>query len=95
MRKLSPFTFAAFLLPALACAAPQSDTPSPQMQRMQQMLQQKFEAADTNHDGKLSRDEAQAGMPRVAAHFDDIDTAHSGSITLAQIEAYLSAHARQ
>jgi hypothetical protein len=29
-------------------------------------LEQKFQAADTNHDGKLTLEEAKAGMPRVA-----------------------------
>lgn len=52
---------------------------------MAQMLQQRFEAADTNHDGRLSKTEADFGMPRVARHFDEIDASHSGSITLQQI----------
>lgn len=52
---------------------------------MAQMLQQRFEAADTNHDGRLSKTEADSGMPRVAQHFDEIDASHAGSITLQQI----------
>lgn len=53
-------------------------------------LTQRFAAADTNADGRLSRDEAKAGMPRVYRAFDAIDSTHAGSITLAQIEAYLA-----
>lgn len=34
----------------------------------------RFAAADKNQDGKLTLEEAQAGMPKVAANFDKIDT---------------------
>ena len=51
-------------------------------------LQKRFTAADTNADGRLSRDEAKAGMPRVFRSFDAIDEAKTGSITLEQILAY-------
>lgn len=57
---------------------------------MVQMLEQRFQAADTDHDGRLTRAEANAGMPRIAQRFDDIDVSHSGTITLQQIEAFLS-----
>lgn len=50
-------------------------------------LKTKFEAADVDHDGKLTLAEAQAGMPRIAAHFDRIDAAHKGYITLDQVAA--------
>ena len=36
------------------------------------------------------RDEAKSGMSRVYRNFDAIDSAHAGSITLAQIEAYVA-----
>ncbi|GLQ49355.1 hypothetical protein GCM10010872_08040 [Dyella flava] len=57
------------------------------------MLEQRFDAADTNHDGKLTLAEAQAGMPRVAQHFADIDTNHQGYITLDQIKAFMASRA--
>ena len=47
----------------------------------------KFNAADKNHDGKLTLVEAQAGMPRVAAHFSYIDSQGRGYVTLDQILA--------
>jgi len=46
----------------------------------------RFKAADTNGDGKLSRSEAQA-MPWVAKHFDEIDTNHDGYITREELRA--------
>lgn len=52
-----------------------------------QMIQKRFAAADKNHDGKLTLAEAQAGMPKVAANFDKIDTEHRGYVTLDQILA--------
>lgn len=93
MRKTYSLFLAALLLPAIAAAAPQTDSPSPRAQRMLQMLQQRFDAADTNHDGKLTLAEAQAGMPRIAQHFADIDTNHQGYITLEQIKAYVASRA--
>ena len=51
-------------------------------------MQKRFAAADKNGDGRLTKDEAQAGMPYVYKHFDEIDKAKQGSITLAEIAAY-------
>jgi len=39
-----------------------------------------FDKLDTNHDGKLTPDEAQA-HPTVAAHFESADTNHDGVLT--------------
>ena len=49
----------------------------------------RFEAADTDHDGLLSREEAAAGLPRVARHFDEIDLTGSGRVSFSQIEAHV------
>ncbi len=51
-------------------------------------LQKRFAAADKNGDGRLTREEAQAGMPMVYKHFDEIDKAHAGSVSLADIAAF-------
>lgn len=93
MRKTYSIFLAALLLPAIAVASPQANINSPRAQRMMQMLEQKFDAANTNHDGKLTLAEAQAGMPRIAQHFDDIDTHHQGYITLDQIKAFVASRA--
>lgn len=50
-------------------------------------IDERFAAADKNKDGKLTLDEARAGMPRVAENFDRIDTQKRGYVTLEQIKA--------
>lgn len=52
---------------------------------------EKFAAADADHDGKLTRAEAEAGMPEVAKNFDKIDTKKKGYVTQKQIGAYFAA----
>jgi len=46
----------------------------------------RFNAADKNHDGKLTLAEAKAGMPRIAAAFSKIDVDNRGYLTLEQIQ---------
>ncbi|RKP45564.1 EF-hand domain-containing protein [Trinickia fusca] len=59
---------------------------------LQQELENRFAAADTNHDGKLTLAEAQAGMPHVAKYFDQIDATHKGYVTVADIEQFFAQH---
>jgi Ca2+-binding EF-hand superfamily protein len=54
---------------------------------MAERMAERFKAADTDHDGKLTLEEAKAGMPMVARNFDKIDTGHTGGVTLEQIAA--------
>ncbi|HZR35054.1 MAG TPA: hypothetical protein VFA75_06730 [Nevskia sp.] len=57
-------------------------------------LQRRFEAADTQHTGQVTREQAQlAGWGYLVRHFDRIDTAHSGSVSLEQVRQYQSAAA--
>ena len=42
---------------------------------------ERFNAADKDHDGYLSRAETKASMPTVEAHFDKVDANHDGHIT--------------
>jgi Ca2+-binding EF-hand superfamily protein len=93
MRKILSIFLVAFLSPVIAVASPQTNLNAPRAQRMMQMLQQKFDAADTNHDGKLTLAQAQASMPRIAQHFNEIDTNHQGYITLDQIKAFVASRA--
>ncbi|MBP0628774.1 MULTISPECIES: EF-hand domain-containing protein [unclassified Cupriavidus] len=58
-------------------------------ERALQQLQERFAGANTTRDGKLTREQAQAGMPMVASHFDQIDTQRLGYVTLPQIEAFM------
>ena len=80
------------LLPALivivggtACA--QSPAAS-RAEKMRTELNKRFSAADSNVDGRLTRDEARGKMPMVYQNFDAIDTTRSGAVTMADIEAY-------
>ncbi|WP_026036052.1 calcium-binding protein [Cupriavidus sp. BIS7] len=62
--------------------------PIPPTSEAKAMISEKFKAADTNHDGKLTREEAKAGMPEVYKHFDQIDVKKKGYVTARQIGAY-------
>lgn len=53
-------------------------------------LKSRFAAADKNGDGKLTREECQAGMPRIYRGFDKIDSANKGYITLDQIVTFVA-----
>lgn len=58
-------------------------------------MQERLKAADTNADGFISLEEAQAALPGLAAHFAAIDTDGDGRISLAEIEAaHQARHAR-
>lgn len=72
----------------------QPPSPEQRAQRMMEHMSERFNAADANHDGKLTLDEARAGMPMVARNFDQIDTAHTGGITLDQLTAFAKSHQR-
>lgn len=50
-------------------------------------IDERFAAADKNKDGKLTLEEAKAGMPRVASNFQRIDTQKKGYVTAAEIKA--------
>ncbi|MFS2036386.1 hypothetical protein ACEN8I_20355 [Polaromonas sp. CT11-55] len=80
------------LLALGATANAQAQTQSPNAGRLEKArteLQKRFDAADTNKDGKLTREEAQAKMPKVYKNFDAIDTHHTGTISLADIETFV------
>jgi len=77
------------LLPAGAALA-QADK-AERAQQVAAEMQKRFAAADANGDGKLSKDEAKGKMPFVYKHFDEIDSAHSGAVTLSDIAAFARA----
>jgi Ca2+-binding EF-hand superfamily protein len=51
------------------------------------MLEKRFKMADKDSDGKLTRAEAEAGMPLIARNFDRIDTSKKGYLTLDEIKS--------
>jgi Ca2+-binding EF-hand superfamily protein len=69
--------FAMLTLPAMA-------------QRAMQDPSQIFDQADTNHDGRVSRDEFLAAR---SARFDKLDRNHDGDLTDADIPAFLQSNA--
>lgn len=85
MRRLFIATALACLVP-FAAQAQQND----RLARGAEELKQRFVKADTDGDGALNREEAKA-MPRVASHFDDIDTDHDGRVTLQEIGRFAAA----
>lgn len=53
-------------------------------------LAQRFAAANATHDGRLTREQAEAGMPMVARNFDAIDLDHKGYVTLPDIRGFVA-----
>ena len=51
-------------------------------------LAQRFAVANVTHDGRLTREQAERGMPFVARNFDGIDLDHKGYVTLPEIRAF-------
>lgn len=53
-------------------------------------IDKNFDVADKNHDGKLTREEAQSGStPMISNHFDAIDTGHKGYVTKADVHTFI------
>jgi len=50
-------------------------------------IAQRFSKCDANHDGKLTKEEANGCMPRIYSHFSYIDSANKGYLTVAEIQA--------
>jgi hypothetical protein len=91
--KLNPLIAAALWVCASGLAfAQEADSPpaAGKAERGQraEAFAQKFKQADKDGDGLLTREEAQAGMPRLARHFDRIDTAKSGRVSLDQVAQF-------
>lgn len=66
--------------------------PGPVLLRLQptQKLKQRFDNADADSSGTLSREEArQAGFTVVEKNFDSIDTRQRGHVTFDDLDAYL------
>lgn len=80
----------------LTSAAPSSAAPAPaaaaRPHQARQTFAQRFEAANTTHDGHLTLAQAQAGhMPSVARDFAAIDKDKHGYITMEDVKAYRAA----
>ncbi len=104
MRRLIPAAAALALLAAQAQAQTQTQTdtapppaagttaPVTHHARHRQTLQQRFDAANTSHDGHLTKDQAAAAnWPYVVNNFAGIDKAHKGYVTVSDIHAFAKA----
>ncbi len=76
---------------ALEQKAPASDSAAVKPHRTRRTLQERFDEANTTHDGRLTAEQARSKMPSVARDFAAIDTDHKGTVTLDQIKAYRKA----
>jgi Ca2+-binding EF-hand superfamily protein len=75
---------AATLAPVLAHA---QEAKGRDPEKMRQAFADRFKKADANSDGKLTKAEADAGMPRVGKNFDAIDANKDGFVTQDEIRA--------
>lgn len=53
-------------------------------------IAERFAKCDTNHDGRLTKEEAKGCMPRIYSHFSFLDTDNKGYLTVAQIQAVVN-----
>ncbi|MBU3539202.1 EF-hand domain-containing protein [Polynucleobacter sp. UK-Gri1-W3] len=53
-------------------------------------IAERFAKCDTNHDGRLTKEEAKGCMPRIYDHFSYIDSTNKGYVTVAEIQAMAS-----
>ncbi|MFB8831910.1 EF-hand domain-containing protein [Azotobacter sp. CWF10] len=83
----TPFTPFILVCTLLATAGTALAEPA-RGERLQAELQQRFARADSNGDGRLTAEEAKAGMPFVARHFAAIDAEGQGSVGLEQVRAF-------
>lgn len=61
-------------------------TPAPR-QSIEARMKARFDAADADHDGYLSRDEVQKSLPHLASQFDAIDANKDGKLSPDEVKA--------
>jgi hypothetical protein len=89
--------------PAAAPDAPAAATPAPAAPAMsapathaRTTMEKRFDAANTTHDGHLTKAQAQAAhMTTTVRHFAAIDKDHKGYVTLDDISTYAKAQRAQ
>ena len=72
-------------------AAPPATPTTTAAAHRRRTLQERFDEANTTHDGHLTLEQARAKMPSVARDFAAIDTTNTGYVTIDQIRD----HAKQ
>lgn len=79
------FAVATMAVAAVAVA----QTPTSSQQKQLKEAEERFASSDKNADGKLTLEEAKAGMPRIASNFSKIDTNKDGFVTLEEINVMI------
>ena len=74
--------------PPAVSPTPQRGVRTPAPRNGSRTLQNRFEVANTTHDGKLTQAQAAGAMPAVARNFDAIDTGRKGYVTIDDIRTY-------
>ena len=88
MKKVNVLLISILLSTSIGASAAFAQTPpdAVKVDRAQKM-HERMKAADKDGDGNISRAEAVA-LPRLAKHFDEIDSNKDGIITKGEIKAY-------
>lgn len=87
VRQLISGIFVASVVAFAAVAVAQ--TPTASQQKQIKDAEERFAASDKNADGKLTLEEAQAGMPRIASNFKKIDSNSDGFVTIEEIKVMI------
>jgi hypothetical protein len=78
----------AMLAMLLAVAASHAQSGYGGITNTAQNLMKNFDIADKNHDGLLTKEEAEK-VPFIKAHFDEIDKAHRGAVSKQDVRDYV------
>lgn len=65
---------------------------SAEREQRQAQAEERYRKADTNGDGVIDPGEAQAGMPKVAERFGQIDSDASGTLTREELRSAMRVH---
>jgi hypothetical protein len=84
-------TSASAQTPMTGTTEPAASSASVKPHRAHRTLEERFDEANTTHDGHLTAEQARAKMPAVARDFAAIDTDHKGYVTIDQIKAHTKA----
>jgi Ca2+-binding EF-hand superfamily protein len=84
-RIMSATIIAMVALPVMAQRQPSPE----QIEQLRTQMAERFVKADTNRDGRLTREEANGKMPRLYQRFDEVDKDRDGYVNQTDIIAYV------